>query len=211
MIEINIDKKQFDKVIFENAKIVINDGDFIGIKGPSGAGKSTLLSIIGMLESFEGKYYIDGELIKPSEKLRKNNFSYIFQKPYLLSYLNVYDNLVMPLKNLKIKVDKSEIENLSKKLGIFDLLDKYPAYLSGGECQRITILRAFLARRKYILIDEPTGSLDPNNSSKVLELFKILNEEYGATLVMVTHSNDYDSYFNRRLYIDSMEIKEYDK
>ena len=65
MIEINIDKKQVDKVIFENAKIVINDGDFIGIKGPSGAGKSTLLSIIGMLESFEGKYYIDGELINP--------------------------------------------------------------------------------------------------------------------------------------------------
>ncbi len=213
MLKMNISNKSFDdKIIFKNANIVINDNDFLGIKGKSGSGKTTLLSMIGLLQGFDGNYFIcDNEVNKRNkDKFRKEYFSYVFQKSFLIPYYNVLENIIMPLKNAKEEVDKNRIFAMAKELEIDQILDCYPKTLSGGEAQRVAILRAYFSKRKYMLVDEPTGSLDPENSKKVMDLFKKLNTEYGITIIMVTHSNDFDSYFNRILHIENMEIKEYD-
>ena len=212
MLKMKITNKSFDdKIIFKNTELSINDNDFLGIKGKSGAGKTTLLSMIGLLQEFDGEYIIDDKLLnnRNKNKLRKEYFSYVFQKSFLIPYFTVLENIIMPLKNANETVDKSRIYSMAKELEIDQILDCYPKTLSGGEAQRVAILRAYFSKRKYMLVDEPTGSLDPENPKKVMELFKKLNTEYGITIIMVTHSNDFDSYFNRLLYLDNMEIKEY--
>ena len=212
MLKMKITNKSFDdKIIFKNTELSINDNDFLGIKGKSGAGKTTLLSMIGLLQEFDGEYIIDDKLLnnRNKNKLRKEYFSYVFQKSFLIPYFTVLENIIMPLKNDNETVDKSRIYSMAKELEIDQILDCYPKTLSGGEAQRVAILRAYFSKRKYMLVDEPTGSLDPENPKKVMELFKKLNTEYGITIIMVTHSNDFDSYFNRLLYLDNMEIKEY--
>lgn len=196
MIHIDINEKKYDKVIFSNTSIDINYGSFIGIKGESGAGKSTLLGIIGLLEDFDGNYYIDDLNVSDKEKVRCDNFAYVFQKPYLIPYLNVLDNLLMPLRNLKEDRNDYFINEVVELLDIKDLLNRKIHNLSGGEALRVSIGRAILSNRKIILADEPTGSLDPKNSKNIMELFKKLNEKYNITVVMVTHSQSYDEYFD---------------
>ena len=196
MIHIDMNEKKYDKVIFSNTSIDINYGSFIGIKGESGAGKSTLLGIIGLLEDFDGNYYIDDLNVSDKEKVRCDNFAYVFQKPYLIPYLNVLDNLLMPLRNLKEDRNDYFINEVVELLDIKDLLNRKIHNLSGGEALRVSIGRAILSNRKIILADEPTGSLDPKNSKNIMELFKKLNEKYNITVVMVTHSQSYDEYFD---------------
>lgn len=212
MIKLIIKEKSYDKVIFTNTQIEAKEGDFIGIKGPSGSGKSTLLSILGLLEKFDGEYYFEGQLItkKTAEKIRQANIAYIFQKPYLISYLNVKENILMPLKNAKEKWDASYFEEVIKLLSIEDLIHRYPENLSGGEAQRVAIARAIMTKRKLILCDEPTGALDPDNSKKVMDKLKEIVQKYNQTIIMVTHSNDFDNYFNKLFYIRNEKIQ-YDK
>ena len=196
MIHIDINEKKYDKVIFSKTSIDIKYGSFIGIKGESGAGKSTLLGIIGLLEDFDGNYYIDDLKVSDKEKVRCDNFAYVFQKPYLIPYLNVLDNLLMPLRNLKEDRNDYFINEIVELLDIKDLLNRKIHNLSGGEALRVSIARAILSNRKIILADEPTGSLDPKNSKNIMELFKKLNEKYNITVVMVTHSQSYDEYLD---------------
>lgn len=208
MISINIKNKSYNKPIFYDTLLNIEENQIIGIKGPSGSGKSTLLSIIGLLENFDGDYKINDVLVnkKNTEQIRIENFAYIFQEPLLIPYLTVYDNIQEPLKNLKIKVDKAKVIDIVNKLNISDLLDRYPTDLSGGEAERVSIARAFLTGRKYILADEPTGSLDPINAKIVFDIFKLLNQEYQVTIIIVTHSNDFDSYFNTIYHLNDCKI-----
>lgn len=195
MIHIDIKEKKYDKLIFCNTSIDIKEAAFIGIKGASGAGKSTLISIIGLLESFDGEYYIDDDLIQNREKCRIKNFAYVFQKPYLIPYLKVKDNLLMPIKNLRKNIDYGFFDEVIDLLDIKHLLDRKINNLSGGEALRVSIGRAVLSNRRIILADEPTGSLDPENAKKIMDLFKGLNQKYNITIVMVTHSDSFDEYF----------------
>ena len=160
-------------------------------------------------ERLHTEYYFEGQLVtkKNLEKIRQNNIAYIFQKPYLIPYLNIKDNILMPLKNAKEKWDESFFQEIVNLLSIEDLIHRYPDKLSGGEAQRVAIARAIMTKRKLILCDEPTGSLDPANSIKVMNKLKEVVEKYNQTIVMVTHSNDFDNYFNKLFYIRNEKIE----
>lgn len=216
MIRLDITNKSFgEKLIFKNTTFHASKGEFIGIKGESGVGKSTLLSMIGLLDNFSGKYELYNDVItrKNKEQIRINNFAYVFQNPYLIPYLTVRENILIPSKNLKFKLSSEEVAEAAKRFNIFDLLDRTPVNLSSGEAERVALCRAVLSKREIILADEPTGNLDPKNASIVMDMFKQINDTYNTTIIMVTHSNLYDDYFNRILYLREhkvVEINEYD-
>lgn len=197
-----------DKFIFRDANITIKQNEFLCIKGPSGCGKSTLLSIIGLLNKDIYSFKLDNIEItkKNKEELRKQYFAYVFQDDYLINYYTVYDNLVMPLKNLHKKIDKFDVENIAKKLNIYDLLYKKSSVLSGGEKQRVSIARAILCNKPIITVDEPTGSLDPINSKIVMDLLAQANHEFKKTIIMVTHSDIFDNYYDRIVEIKDNKI-----
>lgn len=214
MIEIkNLSKKFGEQTIFEDACIKINSGDFIAIKGESGSGKTTLLNIIGLLEQADEIDYRFDDTMLPNQKsaiegIRRKTFSYVFQDACLISYLNCYDNIIMPLKNLKMQISKDEVEKIARQLNIEDILYKNVAKLSGGEKTRVAIARAILTGNPYVLADEPTGNLDPKTSLEVMEIFKTLNNTLHLTIIMVTHNETLDSFFNRILYIAGGKINE---
>lgn len=209
MIKIKDLSIKFDqKVIFDHTDFTINKNEFVCIKGPSGSGKSTLLAVIGLLSKNIYNYEFNDVKIdkKNKEIIRKENFAYIFQNDLLIDYFNVYDNLVMPLKNLHVKVNKDDVENLAKQLNIFDLLYKNTKQLSGGEKQRVSIARAILCGKQIITADEPTGSLDPVNSKIVMDLLKQAQTKFHKTIILVTHSDLYDSYYDRIVNIEDYQI-----
>lgn len=214
MIEIkNLSKKYNEHIIFEDASITINSGDFIAIKGESGSGKTTLLNIIGLLEQADEIDYRFDDALLPNQKsalesIRRKSFSYVFQDACLISYLNCYDNIVMPLKNLKMQISKDKVEEIARQLNIEDILYKNVTKLSGGEKTRVAIARAILTGNPYVLADEPTGNLDPKTSLEVMEIFKTLNKDLHFTIIMVTHTETLDSFFNRILYIAGGKIDE---
>lgn len=214
MIKIkNLSKKYNEHIIFEDASITINSGDFIAIKGESGSGKTTLLNIIGLLERADEIDYRFDDALLPNQKsalesIRRKSFSYVFQDACLISYLNCYDNIVMPLKNLKMQISKDKVEEIARQLNIENILYKNVTKLSGGEKTRVAIARAILTGNPYVLADEPTGNLDPKTSLEVMEIFKTLNKDLHFTIIMVTHTETLDSFFNRILYIAGGKIDE---
>lgn len=198
MIEIkNIIKRFDDKVIFKNFSLSINDGEFVVITGKSGCGKSTLLNIIGLLdEPDKGKISIDGEILssksKSAVKVIRNKISYVFQNFALVDEENVEYNLMLSLKYTKFnkKEKKKQIYNALLQVGLGGYEKKKVYQLSGGEQQRVALARVFLKPSEILLADEPTGSLDKENASVVINILKRLNREYGKTVIMVTHDEN---------------------
>ena len=136
LIRLNIKEKAFGKkVIFKNTKIEIEKKDFVVIYGESGIGKSTLLKMLGFIDGFNGEYYFEDKLIekKEREKTRINNFSYLFQDSFLIPYLSVFDNIILPLKNLKMYIDEKDVFAIADRLKIKDLLNRKVENLSGGK------------------------------------------------------------------------------
>lgn len=205
----SLNKKFGNSTIFLNCNISFED-KIIAIKGKSGIGKSTLLGILGLLESYNGTYYIDDILIdkKNKEKIRKEKFTYVFQNPLLLPYLSVYENMIMVFKNEKKEIDKEHVLDIAKKLEIDNIVEKKASLISGGEAVRVAIARAILSKKKYILADEPTGSLDPETAESVMNLFIKVANETDSNIIMVTHSNMFDSCFDKIYYIDKGNVYE---
>lgn len=198
MIHLEDITKQYrkDKVIINNKSFVIQNNEFVSIVGPSGIGKSTLLNIMGLLDDdYSGRYFLNGQRVddlsdKKKSKIRNEQFGFIFQSYNLLENLNVYENIILPImySNKKISLElKEHVEHLSNLLNISDIMSMETRFLSGGEKQRVAIARALLFSPEYILADEPTGNLDHDNESIVLQLFKQLKCE-GKTIILVTHS-----------------------
>lgn len=190
----NIYKSYGNKVIFNNFNLEVSRGEFLGIKGESGRGKSTLLNIIGLLEEYEGKVFIEDKEInyrhrKDVRNLLKNKIGYLFQNFALIDDLSVYENLKIVLDGYSKKEEKEIILNELAKVGLADSLNKKIFQLSGGEQQRVAIVRLILHKSEIILADEPTGSLDKNNGSIIVGLLKQLNNE-GKTIIMVSHDED---------------------
>lgn len=180
----------------KDINLSIEKGKFTAIIGPSGSGKSTLLNCIAGLDNISsGKVLLEGKDISTLSdnglsKLRSEEFGFIFQSFNLIPVINVYENIILPISIDDKKVDKGHIDNIIDKLGLKDKINKFPNELSGGQQQRVAIARALANKPKIIFADEPTGNLDSKTTDEVMNLLNSCVEEFGQTLVMITHNNE---------------------
>ncbi len=197
----------------KNISLTIHEGDFVCVMGKSGSGKSTLLNIIGCMDRpSTGEYYLDDVTVNKLgsdrfDKLRRQKISFIFQRYELMSKYTVYENIELPMHVKKIsgKRKKEQIISIMKRLGIYDLRDKFPRQLSGGEQQRTAIARAYVSGNQYLLADEPTGALDNRNTKEIMNIFKELKDE-GKTIVLVTHDEQIANYGDYTILLSDGEI-----
>lgn len=183
--------KALDGVDFE-----VQEQEFVAIIGKSGSGKSTLLHMIGGLDTpTDGTVIVDGMNLEKMnhEQLalfRRRKVGFIFQQYNLIPDLNIYDNIIFPLELDGAQIDTNFIEELLETLKIADKKEMLPAMLSGGEQQRVAIIRALATKPAIILADEPTGNLDTLASHDVIGLLKVLARQYQQTLIVITHDPD---------------------
>ncbi|MDR0880667.1 MAG: ABC transporter ATP-binding protein [Clostridioides sp.] len=206
-------KSSLTKAI-DNISFSVDKGEFVGIMGPSGSGKTTLLNSISTIDRVtSGKIIIDGHDITKLKgnklnKFRREELGFIFQDFNLLDTLTSYENIALALSIQGEKPDSidEKIHSISKKLGISDVLNKYPYQISGGQKQRVTAARATVTRPQLVLADEPTGALDSKSARQLLESFEGLNKDLGATILMVTHDSFTASYCERILFIKDGKV-----
>lgn len=197
----------------KNVSFSVEKGEYVAIMGESGSGKTTLLNILASLDKpTGGSVSLDGmELSKIKEsclaEFRRDNLGFVFQEFNLLDTLSVEDNIYLPLVLAgKSHVEMEEkIKPIAQKLGIMELLKKYPYEISGGQKQRVAVARALITDPKLILADEPTGALDSKATDELLRLFGDINFE-GQTILMVTHSVKAASHAGRVLFIKDGEV-----
>ena len=197
MIVLTDVKKSFgDLEVLKGISITIEDHQIYGIIGQSGAGKSTLLRCINGLESFQsGSITVDGEPVVISDQkklhLLQKKMGMIFQNFNLLSRLDVYDNVALPMKFWGMKTRtpeaKEKIKGLLRLVGLEDKIHARPAELSGGQKQRVAIARALVLDPEILLGDEATSALDPGITREILALLQQINKEMGITIIVVTH------------------------
>lgn len=186
----------------------VEQGEYVAIMGESGSGKSTLLNILAALDKpTEGKVFLkEKDLSKVKEKemaaFRRNNLGFVFQDFNLLDTFSLKDNIFLPLvlSGTSHKEMERRLLPLADKLGIKNLLEKYPYEVSGGQKQRAAIARAVITQPQLLLADEPTGALDSKAAKELLKLFTSLNQD-GQTILMVTHSVKAASTAGRVLFI----------
>ncbi len=205
LVELKKIKKAFEipdadktMTVLEDISFRIDQGESMAVVGPSGSGKSTLLNIIGSLEKptsgdvfFAGKNLAD---LRDSElsAIRNREIGFVFQLHHLLPQCTVLENVLIPTIPLGVKKNKNEVmrraKTLLEKVALKERMDFFPAVLSGGELQRVAVVRALINKPKLILADEPTGSLDKESSENLGRLLVDLNKEEGVALITVTHS-----------------------
>ena len=198
MIELINVSKEYKKSrirVLSNTMFNVEEGRFYAVMGSSGSGKTTLLNVIGGIDKFDsGEIIIDNVRLSALTRtemadFRLNNVGIVYQNYNLIDCLTLRENILLPLHNKDI--DSSELDYVSDKiaakLGIRDILDRYPHEVSGGEQQRAAICRAIINEPKVILADEPTGNLDSKSTTAVMGCFEKLNKEDGITILMVTH------------------------
>ena len=196
----------------DGVDFAVREREFVAIIGKSGSGKSTLLHMIGGLDTpTEGSVVVDGIRLEElnADQLalyRRRKVGFIFQQYNLIPDLNVYDNIVFPLELDGAKVDTEFIDELLKNLNIADKAEMLPSMLSGGEQQRVAIVRALAARPAIILADEPTGNLDTAGSHDVIGLLKVLACQYQQTVVVITHDPDIAQMAERIVRIEDGRI-----
>jgi len=191
--------------ILKGIDFTLEEGEFVAIVGESGSGKSTFLyTLAGIDKPTEGSVEILGKdinAISDNElaKMRREDFSFVYQFDNLVQNLTVYENITLPLVLAKKKESeyKQDVQKIVDYLGIDQRLKSLPKQLSGGEQQRVAIARALAVNPKVIFLDEPTGSLDKERGRQVMELLKKINDEFKVALVMVTHSPAHASYATR--------------
>lgn len=203
----NISKKYGDKHVLSNINIQIEPGDNISIIGASGAGKSTLLNILGGLDAkYEGTYYFEGQIInnKNIDFFRNKNIGFIFQSFNLLSNLTAVDNVMLPYSYYPGSVDDIEerVNTYFKLFGLNNQMNQLVNTLSGGEKQRVALIRSIVLDPEVILADEPTGNLDNENSLTVQNFLKYQNS-LGKTIITVTHDMNFAKTAKRCLRIDN--------
>lgn len=191
----------------------VEKGEYVAIMGESGSGKTTLLNIIATLDKpTSGEVILSGKSsisIKEREisKFRRDNLGFVFQDFNLLDTFSLQDNIFLPLvlSGKSFSEMNSRLSSIAKKLGISDILQKYPYEVSGGQKQRAAVARALITYPQLILADEPTGALDSHSSDGLLRLFNDINKE-GQTIIMVTHSTKAASHASRVLFIKDGEV-----
>lgn len=201
--------KAIDDISFSVAQ-----GEFVAIMGASGSGKTTLLNCISTIDRVTaGHIYLENTDIttlkgKALNKFRREKLGFIFQDFNLLDTLTAYENISLALSIQKRSASEIDtaVRTVAEQLGITEVLQKYPYQMSGGEKQRAASARAIVTNPKLVLADEPTGALDSKAAKMLLERFKYLNSEHGATIMMVTHDSFTASYVNRVIFIKDGKI-----
>ncbi len=187
----------------------VNNREFVGIMGASGSGKTTLLNCISTIDTVSaGHIYLEGTDVteikeKALARFRRENLGFVFQDFNLLDTLTISENIALALTINHTRVEQIErkVMEMAGSLNIMDILDKYPYQVSGGQKQRCACARALINRPKLILADEPTGALDSYSSQMLLGTMQSINEQLGATILMVTHDAFTASYANRILFL----------
>ncbi len=205
-----------------NSVLAVNDvsfqiphGSFVGIMGASGSGKTTLLNLIATIDKpSNGTIRISGQNIvdipdEATAEFRRRHLGFVFQEYNLLETLTIYENIALALTIKEVSKEKIRpmIQNLSEKLDISAILDKFPYEVSGGQRQRCACARAIVVNPDIILADEPTGALDSHAARQLLDTFAMLCREFSATILMVTHDVMAASYCDRILFMKDGEIK----
>ena len=202
--------------ILKNINLKINAGEITIILGPSGSGKTTLLNIIAGIEQVtSGQVYLNKVLINNLNdnsltKLRRDKIAYIYQRYGLIPIATVFDNIKLGENLVKKNQQKIDFNMVVEKTGLKELLTKFPHELSGGQKQRVAIARSLMKQPELMLCDEPTGALDDESSNKIIELFKMINNDFKTTIVMVTHNNELIKIANKVIYIKDGQIEKID-
>lgn len=210
--------KEFGKPavrIIHGIDLSINDGDFIAISGRSGSGKSTLLYLLSTLDQpTSGTLVIDNKdtttfSVEELHNFRNTEVGFVFQFHYLLPELTALENVLLPARKTHQHEEKSEFaKTLFEEFEIPDKWHKFPSQLSGGEQQRVAIIRALIMQPKYLFADEPTGNLDSQNADNVMNLLKKINRVRNTTLILVTHEPDYAAMARREVFLIDGRIDE---
>lgn len=192
----------------------VDKGEFVAIMGPSGSGKTTLLNVISSIDSIsDGTVDISGNEInqlsnKKLAQFRKKELGFIFQDYSVLPTLTVKENIMLPLSVQKMKKDEMEknYQDITEALGIYDLSDKYPSEISGGQQQRTAAARAFVHQPSIIFADEPTGALDSKSAQDLLHRLEDMNKQFNSTIIMVTHDPSAASFAQRVIMLKDGDI-----
>jgi len=192
----------------------IKKGEFIAIMGPSGSGKSTLMNIIGCLDiPTHGTYLLNNQEVSSLDDdalagIRNKEIGFVFQNFHLLARNSALDNVMLPLKYGGIeKADQiTRAKAALSAVGLEDRMDHQPSELSGGQQQRVAIARALVSDPDILVCDEPTGDLDRNTATEILDLLQILNRDHGKTILMVTHDPVAAEFSKRTLHLDKGKL-----
>lgn len=197
----------------DKISLTIKDGEFTAIVGPSGSGKSTLMNILGCLDiPSEGSYILDGKPVSSlnddeQAEIRNEKIGFIFQRYNLLTKLNVYENVEIPLiyQGIGSAERKEKINDALEKVGLLSHIRHKPSELSGGQQQRVAIARALATNPSVIMADEPTGALDSKTGKEVIDILKGLHKT-GRTIVLITHDLSIANEAHRRIQIKDGHI-----
>ena len=197
----------------KNVTFSVEEGEYVAIMGESGSGKTTLLNILAALDKpTQGKVYLKGSDLgglreKEISAFRRENLGFVFQDFNLLDTFSLKDNIFLPLvlEGKHYREMKQKADPIAKKLGISNLLEKYPYEVSGGQKQRAAVARALITSPQLVLADEPSGALDSHAADALMQLFEEINQE-GQTIVMVTHSVKAACAAKRVLFIKDGEV-----
>lgn len=196
----------------DGVSLSVEEGEFLAIIGTSGSGKTTLLQILGGLdEPTAGGVWIRGNSLKDMTEdertiFRRRNIGFVFQQYNLIPVINVYENIVLPLRLDGAEIDEKLLEDIVRRLKIGEKLENLPEELSGGQQQRVAIARALMVKPAVLLCDEPTGNLDSVTSMEVISLLKTCAARFHQTVIVVTHQEAIAQMADRILRVEDGKL-----
>ena len=196
----------------DGVSLLVEEGEFLAVIGTSGSGKTTLLQILGGLdEPTAGGVWIRGNSLKDMTEdertiFRRRNIGFVFQQYNLIPVINVYENIVLPLRLDGAEIDEKLLEDIVRTLKIGEKLDNLPEELSGGQQQRVAIARALMVKPAVLLCDEPTGNLDSVTSMEVISLLKTCAARFHQTVIVVTHQEAIAQMADRILRVEDGKL-----
>lgn len=210
----NFKGESIEQQVLKGIDLTVKEGEFITIMGPSGGGKSTLLYILSLLDTVStGTVCIDNKVIRGKEKevevVRRKNIGLVFQNSNLITSLTPMENLLLAMDGSRNKREKiKRCEELLDKVGLLDKKNAKVSSLSGGEAQRVAVVRALVNNPRFVFCDEPTGALDTANGKRVMELLLKVKSELGCCLAIVTHDERIGALGQRRFFLEDGVLSE---